>query len=260
MCCEHHILDSSNFDDARKTCQSFGESWDLAIINFRVEYSYLKDLLRHNCLSERGFWMGYLEEEEKNVQTVFGKPAYWKIKWDRKDVRSAGKCVQLQNERFIHGDCKELAYAICENHNYNDYCQPKPKPPAPSDRYILNFNSSLIWDDAQAACKAHGPKWDLAIINDQAELDRVVRYMNCPEVSMWIGEEDRQGHLTGVDGKPVDFAPWDMHSNVLYPGANDATGAESCIKLRGNLIGDSECTMQWTGTDSIKIVVGGPEN
>ena len=56
--------------------------------------------------------------------------------------------------------------------------------------------------------------------------------MNCPEVSLWIGQEDRDGHLTGVDGKPLEFAPWDMHSNVLSPGANDAMGMENCIKIR----------------------------
>jgi len=51
--------------------------------------------------------MGYTHQSDSEAETVFDKPAYWKIKWNKKDARSAGECVQLQNERFIHADCAE---------------------------------------------------------------------------------------------------------------------------------------------------------
>ena len=122
-------------------------------------------------------------------------------------------------------------------------------------RYIVNLNASLTWDDARKSCQNVGADWDLAILNNQAELDKIVKIMNCPEVSVWIGETDRNGHLVGVDGKIVDFEPWDMHSNIIQPGANDAMGIENCIKLRGNVIGKVTKNRKFTVGISPNLII-----
>ena len=109
----------------------------MSVINFRVEYSYLVDLLRHNCLSDTKFWMGYKGEEK--IETVFGKPAYWRLKWQKKS-RASGKCVTYRDGAFERGNCGGEFSFICENHNYNDVCQPRPKPVV-DDSYIVRYEN-----------------------------------------------------------------------------------------------------------------------
>ena len=60
--------------------------------------------------------------------------------------------------------------------------------------------------------------WDLAIINDQEELDAIVEMTNCAENAFWLGQIDQQGVLVDVNGEEVKFAPWDMHTNIRNPG------------------------------------------
>ena len=105
--------------------------------------------------------MGYTENDEI-TETVFDKPAHWKIRWDKKNDRGIGQCAQIIEGRFVHVECESQSGAICENHNFNEYCQPKGRNPVyENDRYIFNYNASLIWDDARESCQSNGPKWDL---------------------------------------------------------------------------------------------------
>lgn len=121
---------------SRKTCQSFGGNWDLAIINFRVEYTYLGDLLRHNCLSDEKFWTGYRYQPE--LETVFGKPAYWRLKWQKKS-KATGDCVTYKGGNFERSDCQTDRAVICENHNYNDVCQPTQKKEVDERKGVFLF-------------------------------------------------------------------------------------------------------------------------
>ena len=96
----------------------------------------------------------------------------------------------------------------------------------------------------------------MAIIDNQEELDHLVKATNCAPNAFWLGEIDQQGVLTGVDGEVVTFAPWDMHTNILNPGSNDQVGIENCVRLRGDVINDAICINQHTGRKDANLAMG----
>jgi len=71
-----------------------------------------------------------------------------------------------------------------------------------------------------------------------------------------LGQIDQEGVLVSVNGDPVPFAPWDMHTNVLNPGSNDQIGVENCVRLRGDVINDALCTLDRTGSQKFNIPMG----
>ena len=102
-------------------CQQHGDTWDLAFINWRHEFSYLVDLIDGNCLENKEFWFGW-KKDGKEYNTIFNKDSHWKIKFDKKKPPKGTKdyeCVRLVNGRFTRVPCTSTSGAyVCENHNY----------------------------------------------------------------------------------------------------------------------------------------------
>merc|ERR1712050_499580 len=224
-----------------------------------------------NCVNEHAYWTGYREYSGK-AETVFGTEILPKedgytisipLPWDRKsnpvspepnDWLGAEECVRMRNGVMNDAICSRtwtgaknaninMGY-ICERHNP---CEGKrdgtPGSYVGTD-YIIAEPEFISADEAKLACRANGPGWDLAVIDDLAENKYINEKIKDGCSPYWLGMTEKNGLLYDLDRKTsIQYAPWDTH---LSHGFNTQPSTPfdnklECVRMRGGVYNDAPC-------------------
>jgi len=253
-----------NLANARAKCQSLGAAddsfaqWDLAIFNNNMEMFKLRELIISQCHEDKFFRTGI----KTDGTTVFG----YNSDWTPALASNSGKdCVVMGIDgvkaTFKDGDCDDGSMGIiCEAHNYFEHCDAGSTTPNDDDNYKVVKNAGLDWAAARNQCMALGDGWDLAVPDNEAELNKLVDMTECDRSSFWLGvkwipeDPDPQMKYANAPGefetvatfsKTEPFIRWDKHTNFDYPNPNTGgmlNGATECMKLRGSNLLDAGCT------------------
>merc|ERR1712050_379900 len=224
-----------------------------------------------NCVNEHAYWTGYREYSGK-AETVFGTEILPKedgytisipLPWDRKsnpvspepnDWLGAEECVRMRNGKMNDAICSRtwtgaknaninMGY-ICERHNP---CEGKrdgtPGSYVGTD-YIIAEPEFISANEAKLACRANGPGWDLAVIDDLAENKYINEKIKDGCSPYWLGMTEKNGLLYDLDRKTsIQYAPWDTH---LSHGFNTQPSTPfdnklECVRMRGGVYNDAPC-------------------
>lgn len=264
-----NAMDGITWHEAREQCQELGDSWDLAIFNNRNEYESVYQVLVDNC-AKHSYWVGYKEANGEPV-TIFKKSVPWGLQWgatEPNDNQGREDCVRMDKfGEFNDAICKKtwtgaerdnLAMGmICEKHAHVDKCIAKPSEELPEDaRYFIGEAGEFDWESSRSNCIAKGAGWDLAVVDDIKEHQKLVAMTNCVENAFWLGMKETNNNLVDLNGNRVLFTPWDTHSNPSNPEPNDHTGDEECVRMRGNVINDAKCELKTTGSSRNGVGMG----
>jgi len=268
---------SKNYTAARESCQSLGDNWDLMIINTKREWTFLKEVMDDSCWDHEAWWIGFKEYDtvapgqRGSLTTVFGKEPEWEPKWETdepNDAQGVEECIRYRLGDFNDAPCSKywsgvkrdeigMGY-VCEKHNYIESCEPVAVDSEFMENYSIhepkNVGEGKSWDDARAFCQAKGANWDLAVPNTEAEFDKLVQATQCSWSRFWLGTKYTAytdevavdyGLYYAVDGSDEAqiFRRWDKHTNWESPDPNNKPGVTECIRMRGDLMNDNDCSV-----------------
>jgi len=269
-----------DFFTARKTCQQYGGDWDIAIINNRVEYDFLKDTIAESdCWNKQQWWFGHKKFND-DIRTIFGKIPDWKLQWDDNepgdDPQNVKQCVRMLDGKFNDVVCDDgfgnsaLMGFVCENHNFYESCEVNKLgksllsdlsnrlfamnsdtvnslSTAESGKYSVVFNAGVNQADAQAGCQAKGAGWELAVPNTKAEFREMVDLADCHDGQLWIGLRMNGDKVEALNGDKDIYVSWDEHTHFQDPSPNGHKDHKDlCINIRGDLMDDIDCAFTET--------------
>ena len=80
----------------------------------------------------------------------------------------------------------------------------KPEDELPVDnRYYISEAGDSDWDGARSQCRSRGAGWDLAVIDDKREHQKILQMTNCADYAFWVGATEQNGLVYDINDKLV---------------------------------------------------------
>jgi len=113
-------------------------------------------------------------------------------------------------------------------------------------------DSGNSWGAAQQLCREKGAYWDLLIVDNQEEHNRIMELTNCATNGFWVGTSKE---FPGADFQTVlkdepDFL------NKWKSGQPSALDKELCVRMRLGKYNDANCRMTYTDKKSSGVGMG----
>jgi len=149
-----------------------------------------------------------------------------------------------------HKDLKGSGYrSDCEEFS----CEEKLVAPIDKKYEVVlpESEKGWSWTAAQQLCREKGPYWDLVVIDDEVEHQKVVGLTNCATTAFWVGINKRfaGGDFQSVLGDEIAFEKW-----AKSEPTND--DREMCVRMRLGKYNDANCRTPYTQKKSSGVGMG----